>query len=185
MAPDERRAAILDAAIPLLRTLGRDVSTKQIADACGIAEGTLFRAFGDRERLIEAAVERALDPAPLRARILAIDPSLKLELKLELVIALMQDRTRDVMGMAHAMRLQRRPMRSTGTGALDAAGIEEALAELLASDARLLALPVSEVVAYLRLVAFGTSVARFNGTVHFDAARLATLVVHGVTAGKD
>jgi AcrR family transcriptional regulator len=47
MAPDDRRRAIVAAVVPLLLEHGDDVSTRQIADAAGIAEGTIFRVFPD------------------------------------------------------------------------------------------------------------------------------------------
>ena len=60
MTPDERRAAVLDAAIPLLMENGIGVTTRQIADAAGVAEGTLFRVFDDKRALLVSAVGRAL-----------------------------------------------------------------------------------------------------------------------------
>ena len=57
---------IIDAVIPLLLEHGRAVTSKQIAEAAGIAEGTIFRAFGDKETLVQAAIEKYLDPEPLR-----------------------------------------------------------------------------------------------------------------------
>src|SRR5258705_6822875 len=62
MAPDHRRAAIVDATIPLLRENGLLVTTRQIADAAGVAEGTIFGVFNDKASLIRAAVIKALDP---------------------------------------------------------------------------------------------------------------------------
>ena len=35
---------------PLLEQFGRDVSTRQIAQAANVAEGTIFRAFATRTR---------------------------------------------------------------------------------------------------------------------------------------
>ena len=49
--------------IQLLLEHGRDVTSKEIAEAAGIAEGTIFRAFGDKETLLNAAVERYLRSA--------------------------------------------------------------------------------------------------------------------------
>ena len=74
LAPDERRAAIIDAVIPLIRENGRDISTRQIAEAAGVAEGTIFRAFGDKDSIIQAAIDRLMDPEPLRNQLRGIDP---------------------------------------------------------------------------------------------------------------
>lgn len=63
MAPDDRRRAIVDAVVPLLLAHGDDVSTKQIAEAAGIAEGTIFRVFPDKPALLMAAAEETMNPA--------------------------------------------------------------------------------------------------------------------------
>ncbi len=63
MSPDDRRKAILDAVIPLLVEKGGDVTTKEIAQAAGIAEGTIFRVFPDKATLLFAAAEEAINPA--------------------------------------------------------------------------------------------------------------------------
>jgi AcrR family transcriptional regulator len=63
MAPDERRRAIVEAVIPLLAEHGGDVSTRQIAEAAGVAEGTIFRVFPDKFALLMAAAHEALHPA--------------------------------------------------------------------------------------------------------------------------
>ena len=63
MSPDDRRKAILDALIPLLVERGGDVTTKEIAAAAGIAEGTIFRVFPDKATLLFAAAEEAINPA--------------------------------------------------------------------------------------------------------------------------
>src|SRR5660398_293669 len=68
MSVEDRRESILDAVVPLLLSQGADVTTKDIADAAGIAEGTIFRAFVDKEELIQQAVARFMDPEPTRLR---------------------------------------------------------------------------------------------------------------------
>ena len=63
MAPEDRRRAILEALLPLLVERGGEVSTKEIAAAAGIAEGTIFRVFPDKGSLMMAAAEEAINPA--------------------------------------------------------------------------------------------------------------------------
>lgn len=66
--PEERRAEIITAAVPLLIEHGRAVTTRQIAQAAGVSEGTLFNIFEGKDQLIDAAVEDALfSPEYLRS----------------------------------------------------------------------------------------------------------------------
>ena len=63
MTPDDRRKAIVTALVPLLVERGGEVSTREIAQAAGIAEGTIFRVFPDKKSLLLAAAEEAINPA--------------------------------------------------------------------------------------------------------------------------
>jgi AcrR family transcriptional regulator len=62
MSPDDRRQAIIEATTDLVLEHGPAASTRQIADACGIAEGTLFRVFESKDDILAAVVEHLLDP---------------------------------------------------------------------------------------------------------------------------
>jgi AcrR family transcriptional regulator len=96
LPPEQRREAIVNATLPLLMQRGADLTTREIAEAAGIAEGTIFRAFPDKDTLIAAVVEKALDDAPLDERIGAIDPSLPLEDRLTLAVQILQDHSTSV-----------------------------------------------------------------------------------------
>ena len=93
LSPEDRRDAIVSATLPLLLEHGPSLTTRQIAEAAGIAEGTMFRVFPDKETLIGAVIERALDPAPLEARLAAIDHTLPLDERLVLAVRVLQDRS--------------------------------------------------------------------------------------------
>src|SRR3546814_18239655 len=56
---DERREAIIRATLPLLLEHAEMVSTRQIAEAAGIGEGTIIRRFDDQEAVITAVIAAA------------------------------------------------------------------------------------------------------------------------------
>ena len=105
MAPEERRRAIIDAVVPLLTQHGADVTTKQIAEAAGIAEGTIFRVFPDKPSLLWATAEETINPSGGRehmAATLADIPDLrgKIVATVEQIVA----RTEKVMVVMMALR---------------------------------------------------------------------------------
>ena len=63
LPPEERRRAIVAALVPLIAERGGEVSTREIAQAAGIAEGTIFRAFADKRELMLAVAQEAINPA--------------------------------------------------------------------------------------------------------------------------
>ena len=88
----ERRSAIVAATLPLFLEQGAAVTTREIAQAAGIAEGTIFRVFEDKTALLDAVIEAALDPAPTEAAIRSIDPTLSFEDRLIAAVGILRER---------------------------------------------------------------------------------------------
>ena len=105
LPPDERRAAIIAAALPLLIEHGTAATTKQIAAAAGIAEGTLFRVFPDKAALIDASVEHAFDPSELLDTLASIDSGLPLESRLRIAIKALVQRLERVWSLMSILRM--------------------------------------------------------------------------------
>ena len=131
LAPDERRSMIMDAALPLLLARGEEVTSSEIAGAAGIAEGTIFRVFANKDELIDAVLERALDPAPVEEAIGAVDTGAGLEAAVTEVVRILQRRMADAWQLISNLgprfhRLEHRPRFDSPAlrGLLEAFGAE-------------------------------------------------------------
>ena len=115
LPPEERRARIVEATLPLLLAHGAALTTRQIAEAAGIAEGTIFRVFPDKETLIAAVVDAALDTSAVDAALEAIDPGLPLEARLVAAVDILRRRMADVLQLRAAVGiLDQRPSADVG-----------------------------------------------------------------------
>jgi AcrR family transcriptional regulator len=105
LSRDERRKAVIAATIPLIVEHGEGVTTRQIAEAAGVAEGTIFRVFPDKNALLVAAAEETLNPSgasdDLAAAVAGLDD---LEQVVREVTARMFVRAEHVMAVLLALR---------------------------------------------------------------------------------
>jgi AcrR family transcriptional regulator len=96
LPPDERRSVIVEVALRLLLENAEMVTTREIAEAAGIAEGTIFRVFTDKDEMIAAVIDAAVDPAPMEEALSKLDADAPLERVLAQAIALLQRRRIEV-----------------------------------------------------------------------------------------
>jgi AcrR family transcriptional regulator len=156
MPPAERREALINATLPLVLWHGPGVTTRQIAEAADVAEGTIFRVFEGKEALIRAVTERAFDPAPALAEIAAIDPALSLRARLVAVVEILQGRLSAVFALIHALGTARLPEERRPPRLMNDE-FREAVVELIGDDRTQLRVPPLEVAATLRMLVFSAT----------------------------
>jgi AcrR family transcriptional regulator len=187
MAPEERRAALVAATIPLLREHGLDVTTRQIAQAAGVAEGTIFGVFPDKTSLIHAAVMEVLDPQGRVTDVDEIDRTLDLRARLTVAAERMRDSftrnatifasLRTLAFSSHDPEFRKRML----------AGREravQALAELIEPDRALLRREPSEVAGFLLLLIGATGHGAF-GNDPYSADELVSILLDGMLTPHD
>lgn len=101
---DERRKALIEATIPLLLQHGLGVTTRQVADAAGVAEGTIFRAFGSKDDLIHAAIGDAFGHDDVGRTLGALPTDADLRATIASIVAIVSERVtrlRALVGLFH------------------------------------------------------------------------------------
>ncbi len=168
---------IIHAVTPLLLEYGRDITSKQIAEAAGIAEGTIYRAFGDKESLIEAVIHHYLDPEPMRTALRRIDAAMPLETKIFEIVRVLRGRfstvfrIMSVLGTEKPRLPSQRPIYS------------ELVAECLAPDIAQLRCDPERVGQVIRLVTFSAAFPQLNDGIEFSTEELSSIVLYGVAGG--
>jgi AcrR family transcriptional regulator len=155
LAPDDRRRAIIAAVIPLLTEHGSAVTTKQMAEAAGIAEGTIFRVFPDKHALIHEAVRFSMDPGPVVNGLSEIYPSAPIEVQLAEAARIMLERFEGVIALINALRTTPSPDAAPPPGppafvAEANAAINDALTELFERHSDRLRIEPSRAAAAFR-----------------------------------
>jgi AcrR family transcriptional regulator len=180
LAPEERRAALIDATIPLLHEHGVDVSTKQIAAAAGVAEGTIFGVFETKTSLVVCSVIKALDPQPTLEALAAIDPALPLRDRLSQAAELIHTRFAENVQIMNAARKLIFTGEASAQMISNRHTLQAALTEVIAPDAEHLRRSPAEVASLLLLFCGANTYGPFGDPDHFSGAETASLLLDGL-----
>jgi AcrR family transcriptional regulator len=173
MPPEQRRAAIIDAVRPLLVEYGESITSKQIAAAAGIAEGTIFRVFADKDELLDAVLDAALDQDQFESALRRIDVEQPFEAQLVEATLLIQRRVVDVwtlLSHVNAKRHEqvRRPMTDS-----------PALADLFAANADRIRTEPVNAARLLRALTMSLTHPMIAAEAS-TAAEIVDVVLHGI-----
>jgi AcrR family transcriptional regulator len=184
MPPEDRRAALVEACVPLLYEHGLDISTKQIAGAAGVAEGTIFGVFENKNALLIAALVRALDPQQTLDALAAIDRSLPLRERLTIAADLIQRRFSENARLVGAARTLSMAAGNHEEAAANMARsrkmLEAAITEVIEPDAVALRRSPQATARLLLLFAGANTYGPFADPENFNAAELVSLLLDGL-----
>ncbi|TFC62832.1 TetR/AcrR family transcriptional regulator [Cryobacterium sp. TMT2-15-1] len=175
LSVEDRQSMILDAVTPLLIEHGQTVTTRQIAQCAGIAEGTIFRAFDSKDNLLRAAMDRQLDPEPFRLELAALDRELPLEERVRAMVSLLRRRFAQVFALMTAVGSMGRP--HTHDVAHEFTVL---LADVLAPDLLRLTVAPERAGQVIRMIALAASVPHITAGPDFDDDELTALILYGI-----
>jgi AcrR family transcriptional regulator len=188
MAPDDRRQALIRATIPLLHEHGLDVSTRQIAEAAGVAEGTIFGVFENKNKLVTVSVLQALDPQPTIDAFTAIDRGLPLRERLTIAADLLMQRFQEhaqLMGALRKLIMTQGHEEHLRKAGQDRQRTQAALTELIEPDAAILRRSPASTARLLLLYCGARTFGPFGDPEPFDSQEAVSLLLDGLLIRQD
>jgi AcrR family transcriptional regulator len=189
MGIEDRRASINNSTLPLLLAQGPDVSTREIARAAGVAEGTIFRAFETKQDLIHATVVAALQPDAAIAQLGDLPAGQTLTERVATILDVLRAEIQRKRALfVHFAQSSAPPPPHhhgpPGLGPQDArVRLSAAIADALAPYADQLSVPTDLAAQVLSALAFATITLAADAPFNQSVA-IADVVLHGICGGE-
>ena len=178
---DERRRALIDATQPLLLEHGPGITSRQIAEAANVAEGTIFRVFASKQELIDAAIADLLSPDHLFDRLSAASGSTDLLSLCTGLVGALQTHARE---MRRLFSVLQGPAGKTSKHPAPpelARRTIDLITEMLTPHQDALSLPPRSAAGTLMALSFGSSFAHIAGNQTPDPAQVAHTLLYGIS----
>lgn len=183
MSADARRETLVEVTLGLLREHGRAVTTRQIAEAAGVAEGTIFRAVASKDELVDEAIARAFHPGEVVERIAEINRDIPLRDRLVALTSVLQQRYRATFDLMRRVGILRPPEHDARAARQWRAALAELMVELVGPDADALDVPVADFCHRLRLLTFAGSHPDISDGWLLTPEQVVDTLLHGLLTG--
>jgi AcrR family transcriptional regulator len=178
--PDQRRAAIIATTERLIVAHGGNVSTRAIAEAAGIAEGTIYRVFPTKEAIIDAIFEDAFNRDAYRREVGAVDLNADLRIRMIELVGILQRRIRRIMALFTAIGFRRPPsMHDPKIGVRRELSFVE-IAAILEPDRDRLRLPPLEAARLLQAMVMALSNPMLSERTDAAPEEIVDLILNGI-----
>jgi AcrR family transcriptional regulator len=187
MAPEDRRNAIIAATLPLLREFGTTVTTRQIAEAAGVAEGTIFGVFPDKTSLFVSTILAVFEADTAVDELRRLRNLPDLQMRLVGATNLLLDRfTTNGPLLWLARSLPGNAANEVFTKTLDGRRlVQEALAELMEHDRERLRSSPATAARLLMSLAFAAARDEMSSGERIASAELVAVLLHGLLIEKN